>query len=241
MSKGISLAGRPSSKKTNEFNYVENLEKFGLDNVNPSEENLTGVNGSFLSFTLLRHLKIRDLKRQVGEFRRSLSLEVWKISFNYFYFLGSWCSQLLSFDWTNFDDLRWWSFGQARCYSETNVIFAFFKQCGLFFKKFFFLLFGFKFTKSYERNGKWKEFRLPLVYAQHAERFQVEPNVLLIHCDFDLKLFVRLTRVAEDEFIEFSEIDNHDDFYTTDGHANVHVQDQRGYFIVYDVALHDLK
>ncbi len=43
------------------------------------------------------------------------------------------------------------------------------------------------------------------------------------------------------EFMEFTEIENHDDFYTTDNLSNVHVQDHRGYYVVYDVALDDLK
>ncbi len=40
--------------------------------------------------------------------------------------------------------------------------------------------------------------------------------------------------------MEFADINNHDDFYTID-EGRVHVQDQRGYFIIYDVALEDLK
>ena len=40
--------------------------------------------------------------------------------------------------------------------------------------------------------------------------------------------------------MEFTEVENHDDFYTTD-EGRVHVQDQRGYFIMYEAALHDLQ
>ena len=47
-------------------------------------------------------------------------------------------------------------------------------------------------------------------------------------------------RLSESEFMEFSEIDNHDDFYTVD-EGRVHVQDQRGYFVIYDCAMQDLK
>ncbi len=35
-------------------------------------------------------------------------------------------------------------------------------------------------------------------------------------------------------------MENHDDFYTVN-EGRVHVQDQRGYFIVYDCALSDFK
>ena len=44
----------------------------------------------------------------------------------------------------------------------------------------------------------------------------------------------------EAEFIEFSDLDNHDDFYTIDD-GRVHVQDQRGYYIVYEAATKDLE
>ncbi|XP_060710579.1 uncharacterized protein LOC132835226, partial [Hemiscyllium ocellatum] len=41
------------------------------------------------------------------------------------------------------------------------------------------------------------------------------------------------------EFMEFSEIENHDDFYTSE-EGVIHTQDQRGIYIVYDVAIKDL-
>ena len=47
-------------------------------------------------------------------------------------------------------------------------------------------------------------------------------------------------RLDENEFIEFGEVENHDDFYTVDD-GRVHVQDQRGYYIIYDCALSDFK
>jgi hypothetical protein len=54
-----------TSKKADDFNFVENLQKLGLDDSKSNEQNLTNVQGSYLSFLLLRHLRIRDLKRQV--------------------------------------------------------------------------------------------------------------------------------------------------------------------------------
>ncbi|XP_059838957.1 uncharacterized protein si:ch73-242m19.1 isoform X2 [Hypanus sabinus] len=42
------------------------------------------------------------------------------------------------------------------------------------------------------------------------------------------------------KFMEFSEIENHDDFYVNED-SFIHVQDQRGFFVMYDVALKDLK
>ncbi|XP_069812847.1 uncharacterized protein [Dendropsophus ebraccatus] len=42
------------------------------------------------------------------------------------------------------------------------------------------------------------------------------------------------------QFMEFSEVENHNDFYTVED-GIVHTQDQRGAFVMYDVALKDLQ
>ena len=47
-------------------------------------------------------------------------------------------------------------------------------------------------------------------------------------------------RVSESRFMEFAEVDNHDDFYRVE-EGRVHVQDQRGYYVIYGVATEDLK
>ncbi|KAJ7341823.1 hypothetical protein JRQ81_007119 [Phrynocephalus forsythii] len=47
-------------------------------------------------------------------------------------------------------------------------------------------------------------------------------------------------KVHSVKFMEFAEIDNHDDFYITE-EVYIHTQDQRGVFVMYDVALEDLK
>ena len=53
-------------------------------------------------------------------------------------------------------------------------------------------------------------------------------------------VFVLPCRMSESEFMEFADIDNHDDFYLTD-EGRVHVQDQRGYYVMYAAALEDLQ
>lgn len=40
--------------------------------------------------------------------------------------------------------------------------------------------------------------------------------------------------------MEFTEVQNHDDFYSVD-EGRVHVQDQRGYFVMYEEAIADLR
>ncbi|XP_075058991.1 uncharacterized protein LOC142144265 [Mixophyes fleayi] len=46
-------------------------------------------------------------------------------------------------------------------------------------------------------------------------------------------------KVHSAQFMEFSEVENHDDYYTVED-GIVHTQDQKGAFIVYDAALEDL-
>ncbi|KAG2468403.1 CC162 protein, partial [Polypterus senegalus] len=58
-------------------------------------------------------------------------------------------------------------------------------------------------------------------------------------------LYLRHLRIRElqvhcAEFMEFSDIENHDDFYTSEG-GDTHIQDQNGMYIIYDVALKDMK
>lgn len=52
-------------------------------------------------------------------------------------------------------------------------------------------------------------------------------------------LFI-IHRQCESDFMEFSDIENHDDFYSVD-EGRVHVQDLRGYFVIYDAAEKDFK
>lgn len=40
--------------------------------------------------------------------------------------------------------------------------------------------------------------------------------------------------------MEFAEVENHDDFYTVE-EMYIHTQDQQGAYVMYDVALQDLK
>ncbi|XP_012939634.1 uncharacterized protein LOC101845475 [Aplysia californica] len=47
-------------------------------------------------------------------------------------------------------------------------------------------------------------------------------------------------KMSESDFVQFSEVENHDDFYNLE-EGRVHVLDQRGYYIIYDKALDDFR
>lgn len=47
-------------------------------------------------------------------------------------------------------------------------------------------------------------------------------------------------RVAELDFIQFSEVVNHDDFFFHE-EGRIHVRDQLGYYIIYDIAMKDFE
>ncbi|KAG9336222.1 hypothetical protein JZ751_002569 [Albula glossodonta] len=53
-------------------------------------------------------------------------------------------------------------------------------------------------------------------------------------------LRIRQLQVHFAEFIQFSEVENHHDYYSSE-EDHVHIQDARGLYIVYDVALKDLQ
>lgn len=66
--------------------------------------------------------------------------------------------------------------------------------------------------------------------------------IFTLYIDVNLYFKNHFTRISETEFMEYEEIENHDDYYTLDEETGqIHVQDPRGYYIVYDVALTDLK
>ena len=136
------------------------------------DQSLSNIQGSYLSFLLLRHLKLRDLKRQ------ALGL------LNYF-----------------------------RSVERTLTIY----DGGLSLE-----------SKSMKRQSA----------QNHAKETQYGGNLgyhAYIHNS------PKEFKLAEAEFMEFAEIENHDDYYTLDENGYIHVQDQRGYYIMYDVALADLK
>lgn len=159
-------------KRMDDFNFVENLQKLGLDDSKTNEQNLTNVQGSYLSFLLLRHLRIRDLKRQ--------ALGV----LNYF-----------------------------RSIERTVTIY----DGGLSLE-----------GKHFKRQNA----------QDHSKETAYGGNL-----GYHAYMFNRVSefKVNEAEFMEFAEIENHDDFYSIDEKEFIHIQDQRGFYIMYDAALEDFK
>ncbi|XP_076468617.1 uncharacterized protein LOC143299362 isoform X2 [Babylonia areolata] len=47
-------------------------------------------------------------------------------------------------------------------------------------------------------------------------------------------------KISESEFMEYGDVENHDDFYTID-EGRVHVQDQRGYYVMYTSSVADFQ
>jgi len=41
--------------------------------------------------------------------------------------------------------------------------------------------------------------------------------------------------------MEFSEVDNHDDYYSVDEDDRIHVRDERGCYVMYDAAINDMR
>jgi len=47
--------------------------------------------------------------------------------------------------------------------------------------------------------------------------------------------------MSETAFLEFSDVDNHDDYYSVDEEGQVHVRDERGCYVMYDAAIDDMR
>jgi len=41
--------------------------------------------------------------------------------------------------------------------------------------------------------------------------------------------------------MEFSDVDNHDDYYSIDEESQIHVCDERGCYVMYDAAIDDMR
>nr|KAI8733110.1 hypothetical protein BgiMline_029055 [Biomphalaria glabrata] len=174
----INLSARRSSsasKHRNSYDYSSTVQMLGLDDGEQDDSDLSTIQGSFLSFLHLRHLRVRDLQQtclSVLNYFRSIERT---LTIND---MG-----LISDD------------GQLKQNISPNHRYG------------------------TELNGSRGGGR---VLGSHT---------YLYNTPVDFKM-------SESEFIEFSEVENHDDFYSLED-GRVLVLDQKGHYIMYDKALED--
>ncbi|XP_064604712.1 uncharacterized protein LOC135469969 isoform X2 [Liolophura sinensis] len=164
-------------KRKDSYSYFNSVQMLGLDEGDQECSDPATIQGAYMSYLLLRHLRIRDLQRTC------LSV------FNYF-----------------------------RSVERTLTI----NDGGLSME-------ADKATQASKQN--------------HRKGTEVDGTTggggglgyhgYLHNTPLDFKM-------SETEFMEFCDIQNHDDFYLWE-EGRVHVQDQQGYYIVYDAAMNDLK
>ncbi|XP_053377209.1 uncharacterized protein LOC123529723 isoform X3 [Mercenaria mercenaria] len=164
-------------KRRDSYDYINTVQMLGLDEGEQNHNDAATVQGAYLSFLHLRHLRLRDLQRSC------LSM------FNYF-----------------------------RSLERTLTI----NDAGL--------------TQD---EADFKQ----ACPQNHRTATETDGSVggggglashsYLHNTPLDFKL-------NESEFVEFADVDNHDDFFTIDD-GRIHVQDQRGYYIMYDSAIKDLE
>ncbi|XP_041348511.1 uncharacterized protein LOC121368057 isoform X2 [Gigantopelta aegis] len=164
-------------KRKESFDYMTSIQMLGLDEEEHDRGSAVNIQGAFLSFLELRHLRIRDLQRT--------------------------CLSILNY---------------FRSIERTLTI----NDVGLSHE-------GGVYTKKSAQN-----------HRNHTETSGtvgggggLGSHTYLHNTPADFK-------VSESEFVEFDEVENHDDFYSSSD-GRVHVQDQRGYYIMYDAALNDMK
>lgn len=164
-------------RRKDSYDYKSTVQMLGLDEGEQENQDPASLQGAFLAFLHLRHLRIRDLQRT------ALSV------FNYF-----------------------------RSIERTLTI----NDAGL----------------SQEVGGLKKT--SPQNHRRATEHDGTVGGGGGIGCHGYMHNTPADFKLNETEFMEFSDIENHDDFYTVE-EGRIHVQDQRGYYVVYDSAEKDLK
>ncbi|XP_050565774.1 uncharacterized protein LOC126913250 [Cygnus atratus] len=158
------------------YSYMSTLQLLGLEEGTIANKEHVVTRGTYLSFLLLRHLRLRELKRVclgiLNYFRsveRSLTISTSGLSFKAGHLIPS------------AEDTSWVNAAKG----GTGV----------------------------------------------SGGLRSQPYIHYTPADY---------KVHSTQFMEFAEVENHDDFHTReDGY--IHTQDQRGAYIIYDVALEDLK
>ncbi|XP_021364139.1 uncharacterized protein LOC110457263 isoform X2 [Mizuhopecten yessoensis] len=163
-------------KRKDSYDYMNTVRMLGMDDGKEDTDPAT-VQGAYLSFLHLRHLRLRDLHRTV------LSC------LNYYRSLE-----------------RTLSINDAGLTQEGN-----------------------DFKKTFPQNHRRSTEHDGTVGGGGG----IGNHGYIHNTPADYKL-------NESEFIQYADVDNHDDFYTIE-EGRVHVHDQRGYFIIYDAAEADLK
>ncbi|XP_061178732.1 uncharacterized protein LOC133187394 [Saccostrea echinata] len=164
-------------RRKDSYDYKSTVQMLGLDEGEQENQDPASLQGAFLAFLHLRHLRTRDLQRT------ALSV------FNYF-----------------------------RSIERTLTI----NDAGLSQE-----------VGGYKKTSQQNHRRATEHDGTVGGGGGIGYHGYMHNTPADFKL-------SESEFMEFSDIENHDDFYTME-EGRVHVQDQRGYYVVYDAAENDLK
>ncbi|XP_038054173.1 uncharacterized protein LOC119726519 isoform X2 [Patiria miniata] len=172
----LASSRRRKKEDTDEYDYASALQLLGLEEDDSSQQDPTVIQGGYLSFLQLRHLKIKDLQRT--------------------------CLSILNY---------------FRSVERTLTI----NDGGLSLE-----------GKQQKRNSK-QNHKQGVNDGGLGGGGGLGSHGYLHYTPAEFKL-------SESEFMEFSEVENHDDFYSFD-EGRVHVQDQRGYYIIYKAAMEDFK
>ncbi|KAK2144748.1 hypothetical protein LSH36_734g02004 [Paralvinella palmiformis] len=170
-------SARPSTtkKRKDSFDYMNSVQLLGLDEGEQNNNDPASIQGAFISFLQLRHLRIRDLQRTC------LSI------LNYFHSVE-----------------RTLTINDEGLSLEAGHL-----------------------SKTSPQNH-----RKGVIDGSQGGGGGIGSHHYVHYTPKDFKM-------GEAEFMEFSEIENHDDFYSFE-EGRVHVQDQRGYYIMYSAALDDM-
>ncbi|VDP80019.1 unnamed protein product [Echinostoma caproni] len=180
-------------KKQSEYDFTQAMQMLGLDDAANAKDDPSSVQGAYLSFLHLRHLKLRDVMRT---FVRMVHKSIPFIRFQ--------CLSVLNY---------------FRSIERTLTI----NDQGLSMSA----------RGPVERTSPQNHRTGTETQGHQGGGNILDGHGYLFNTPHEFK-------IRETEFIQFSEVDNHDDYYFHE-EGRVHVRDQVGFWIVYDSALDDFR
>ncbi|CAH8539605.1 unnamed protein product [Dicrocoelium dendriticum] len=175
---GKTMDSEERGKRQNEYDFTQAMQMLGLDDAANAKDDPSSVQGAYLSFLHLRHLKLRDVMRT--------------------------CISVLNY---------------FRSVERTLTI----NDQGLSMGS----------KGAVERSSPPNHRTGTEASGCQGGGNNIEGHGYLFNTPHEFK-------IKETEFIQFAEVDNHDDFYFHE-EGRVHVRDQVGFWIIYDCTMEDFR
>ncbi|XP_014386760.1 PREDICTED: transmembrane protein FLJ37396 [Myotis brandtii] len=219
-------AGEPVKQETETgYNYARALLLLGLDDgTGPSDEDPVLRRGAYLSFLYLRHLRIRELQRiclGILNYFRSVERTLTINTSGLTLVAGSLVPTIEESSWVNTAKGGSGTLQGLGAHHYVHGTPAEHKR---------------KIHLKHQRRDYWKVGEI----KENVKSWEARKSVTQEAGSAELCQMLLRDYVHGTQFMEFSEVENQDDYYSTEA-GYVHTQDQQGVHVMYDEALSDLK